>query len=266
MLARSWLALAAGALAAAPATADYLVFLGGGIQETRGPWAAGARDVLYYSSTGTLLSIPAADVDLPASAFITWQVGGRRRAPAPSRLPDAEGAAPGGAAAEAAPACLPARLVAFAGAETLEVAIDGRAETVHLACLDAPESEHEFLSLGWFGRVAEGVAESLVRPGQEICLFEESPPQRDGAGHRVVFVRLPDGRDPAAELIGAGFGLARAGQCARADAYLGLEGQARREERGHWGRSSQRAAFAAAGDAMAAAAGPPVRTARSGVG
>jgi hypothetical protein len=53
---------------AAPAAADWIVFLGGGIQEIRGPWELRGRQVLFHTPAGTLLSARAEDVDLPARA------------------------------------------------------------------------------------------------------------------------------------------------------------------------------------------------------
>ena len=77
-----WLLVLPIALAAAPpAAGDWLVFLGGGLQETRGRWEVRDGLVRFHSPGGTFLSARAEDVDLAASAFLTWQVGDRRKSP-----------------------------------------------------------------------------------------------------------------------------------------------------------------------------------------
>ena len=123
-----------------PAAADWIVFLGGGIQEIRGPWEVRGTQLRYHSPTGTLLSVRADEVDLPASAFLSWQVGERRHPPSVT---------PRGAASGEESGCAPARILRVLGPETLELAIDGCAETIHLECLDAPDTRHRFLS--WRG-------------------------------------------------------------------------------------------------------------------
>ncbi len=258
--------LAALATAAAPAGADWLVYVGGDLQETKGAWATGTREVVFYAPGGVMQSIAAEDVDLPTSAFITWQVGGRRQVPALAPQPPAP-AEPGAPAPAEAP-CLPVRVVGIPTAETFDLAVDGRPETVHLACLDAPEPQYDLADLAWFGQAAGEAVGGLVRAAKGVCLTEEEPPRRDGQGHRIVFLATADGRDLGAEVIARGLGLVRAGACSRGEGYRTLEKEARGEERGHWGRTSTNAAFAAVTHGLAGSAGAPAlpRRARGGGG
>lgn len=254
------------AAAAAPAAADWLVYVGGDLQETRGAWAASAREVVFYVPGGAMQSIAAEDVDLPASAFITWQVSGRRQTPGLAP-PEPQTAAPVPPAA-AAPPCTPVRVVGIPTAETLELVLDGRRETVHLACLDAPEPTYSLSELAWFGRTAGEAVGGLVRSARAICLTEEDPPRRDGEGHRIVYLATADGRDLGAEVIARGLGLVRHGACGRGEAYRASESRARAEQRGHWGRSGIPAAFAAVTSGLAGSAGAPAlpRRSRGGTG
>ncbi|MGH9360514.1 MAG: thermonuclease family protein [Thermoanaerobaculia bacterium] len=241
---------------AAPAAADWIVFLGGGIQEISGSWEVKGNQVRFHSPSGTLLSVRADDVDLPASAFLSWQVGERRHLPAAapcSRLPSA-------AATEETP-CVPARIVRVLGPETLELAIDGNAETVHLDCLDAPDTRHRFPQLAWYGMQTAGTVGTLVRAGQSVCWSEAKPSPRDAQGHRIVFVRLENGRDLGAELIGRGLALAGRYACLRGPSYQALEDQARGRERGHWGPSGNDVSVAIVAQSASLAGGPPARTA-----
>jgi endonuclease YncB( thermonuclease family) len=198
------------------------------------------------------VSVPYADVDLPASAIVTWQLGGRRRLPPRPELPEE----PPVESTEAPP-CVAARLVSLRSGETLEVSDGKRREIVHPACLDAPETQHKYPQLGWFGRATLSAVELAVPPGAHICLTEQSPPKRDGEGHRVVFITLADGRDFTAEVIGGGLGLLRPAACARAAHYRRIEDQAITRQRGLWGAMSTQAAFAAANLAVSVSGGPP---------
>ena len=240
-------------LTAAAAPADWIVFVGGGIQETKGPWEVHGRQVRFHSISGTLLSARGDDVDLAASAFLTWQVGDRRRAPT---LRSKDAAAP----PPEAPPCLPARVERVVGAETFELAIDRKREIVHLACLDAPEIRHRFPELAWYGHETAAIVGGLVHEGQSVCFVEESPPQLDREEHRLVYVRLADGRDLGAEVISRGLGLARAGGCGRGESYRALEDQARIQDRGHWGPSGNAASVAIVSQALAFHAAPAPRS------
>jgi endonuclease YncB( thermonuclease family) len=258
MSCKALLICAAAILASGSAAADWLVYLGGGLQETDGAWRERDGAVLFNAPSGMLLSVPAEDVDLPASAVISWQASGRRRPPARAPLPPE-----GDDATPSTDGCLPVRLLGLRGAETLEVAQGAGAETVHVACLDAPEISHELPELGFFGRAALSAIELELRVGEAVCLQEHAPPLRDGEGHRVLYVSLADGRDYAAEVIAGGLGMVRSGPCSRASYYRGLEERALSEERGLWGRVTAEAAFTALSSTLAKAAGPPPRRPRA---
>lgn len=232
---------------------EWLVYIGGGLEAVEGGWTERGGQVIFTRRGGTLVSVPFDEVDLPASAFITWQLGGRRQPPPRPPLPT-----PPEAAVDSAP-CDDARLVRLLGGESLEVAVGERLEIVHLACLDAPETRHQFPELGWFGRAALSAVELELPVGSSLCLRELSPPQRDGEGHRIVHVALADGRDYAAEMIAGGLALLRPGPCNRAADYRRFEDQAIRRQRGLWGPGGQRAAFAAVGLSAAVSAGPAPR-------
>jgi len=237
-----------------PAAADWIVFLGGGIQEIRGPWEVRGSQVRFHSPTGTLLSVRTDEVDLPASAFLSWQVGERRHPPS---------VAPRGAASGEETGCAPARVLRVLGPETLELAIDGRAETIHLDCLDAPDTRHRFPQLAWFGLQTASAVEGLVRADQTVCWSEAKPSPRDAQGHRIVFVRLQDGRDLGAEMVGRGLALAARHACLRGESYRALEGQARIQERGHWGPTGNDVSIAIVAQSAAFQGGPPAARVRS---
>jgi len=218
---------------------DWLVYVGGGLEAIEGGWSERHGQVIFTKRGGALVSVPYRDVDLAASTFITWQLNGRRQPPPRASLPAATGAEP------ASPACTPVRLLALRGSETLFVASGEEPETVHVACLDAPETEHRFSELGWFGRATLSAVRLEVAAGDSLCLTELETPQRDREGHRVVYVTLANGRDYASQLIGGGLGLLRSGSCSRAADYRKLEDGAIADLRGLWGPSGERAAFTA---------------------
>ena len=246
---------------------EWLVWVGGGLEAVEGGWAERRGEVLFTQRGGTLVSVPYPDVDLAASAFITWQLGGRRRVPPRAVLPPDPGADAGLDAAPPPPACSPATLVGLRGSETLVVADGEERETVHAACLDAPETDHRFPELGWFGRATLAAARLEVAAGDRVCLADLEPPQRDAEGHRIVYVTLADGSDYTAQLIGGGLGLLRSGSCSRAAGYRRLEDRAIAELRGLWGPPGATAAFAAIRQADAVSGGPaPPRQRATGGG
>ena len=249
------LAVAAVLCAAVPAAADdWLVYLGGGLEPIEGGWDQRHGQVVYHKVGGTLVSVPFSEVDLPTSAFVTWQLNGRTEPPPRSPVPESGPTTAQGNEEE----CAKGKMVALRDSETLSVLLEGAAEpeTVHVSCLDAPDTRHRFAELGWFGRAALSAIKLEVQTGQEVCLTEHTPPQRDKEGHRVVYVTLAGGQDYAASVIAAGLGLLRLGPCARADRYRDLETRAIATQRGLWGRRSERAAIAAAGNTIAIAGAP----------
>lgn len=246
-------------LAGAPAFGGWLVYVGGGVQETKGPWQVKGRQVVFQAPNGNLQSIRVDAVDLAASAFLSWALEpGRRRSEAPllggARLPTWKGLP--GAVPRGTP-CTPARVERVISPETLEVSVGGKRETVHAACLSAPQVQQRFPELSWFGREATSRLSTLLRAGQDVCLVEERPPLRDGLGHRRVLVELAEGRDLTAEAIGRGLGVPSLAPCARGEGYRGLAEQARREERGLWGQDTLDASLAVMANASLLRAGPP---------
>ncbi len=229
------------ALAPGAAAGDWLVYQRGGVQETRGAWQVAGGQVRFHSPAGTLMAVRTDEVDLAASAFLSWQVGDRRaigatRPPAGAELgapAAAAPAAPGGA--DSAAPCAAARVLAVVSAETLEVDLAGRREIVHVAGVDAPEPGHAQPELAWFGRQALDAVDLMVRLGASVCLGEEQPPLVDRAGHRVVHVALAGGADLGTELLGRGLALARSGGGSRRARYESLERYALVHEVGNWG-------------------------------
>lgn len=244
----------AAALPAAPALGsdEWLVYIGAGLEAIEGGWEERRGQVLFRLRGGTLVSVPYADVDLPASAIVTWQVGGRRAPPPRAALPEEPPPEPADP-----PPCVPARVVRLLSGETLEVSDGERREIVHLACLDAPEIEHKYPQLGWFGRATLSAVELAVPPGSHVCTTEQTPARRDSEGHRIAYVTLADGRDFTAEVIAGGLGLLRPAGCPRAAHYRRMEDLAIARQSGLWGAMSNKAAFAAANLAVSVAGGPP---------
>jgi endonuclease YncB( thermonuclease family) len=240
---------------------EWLVYVGGGIQDIEGGWEERGRTVVFTMRGGTLASVPFEDVDLPTSAFITWQLGGRRQPPPRAPLPEIEPQTE----SQRAPECVEARVKSIRSGETLEVVVDGQSETIHLVCLDAPETTHQFPELAWFGRATVSAIQIAVKPGTKVCLLEQTPERRDREGHRIVDVRLADGRDFAEAVIFDGLGILRPGRCPRARSLRRLEDRAIGEQRGLWGAMSQRAAFQAvmSGPAVDAGASPAQVPARA---
>jgi len=256
-------------MAAAPAAADWLVYRAGGVQEIRGPWEVVGSQVRFHLPGGTYSVVRADEVDLAASAFLSWQVGdrsaiGRKHPPVGAEV-GATGTVAGATANADPGACAPARVVRVVNGETLRIDAAAGEETVHLACLDAPEPGLPTPELSSFGEQAAGTLSLLARPGFEICLREEAPPRVDRAGHRIVYLELPDGRDLGELVLRRGLGLVRGGECARRDAYLEVERAALAAGVGHWGTSGHDlsiAIVAGASELGGAAALPPRRLAR----
>jgi endonuclease YncB( thermonuclease family) len=228
------LAVVLAAATASPAAAEWLVYFKGGIQETRGAWEVRGARVLFTTPSGTLSTIRAEEVDLAASAFLSWQVGQRRaigtaHPPAGAELRDGS-AGPVGVAP-----CVPAKVAQVLAGETLDVEIAGKIETVHLAGVDAPEADHRTPELAWLGERARAETAALAPPGARVCVADEVPPLVDRGGHRIVYVALPGGADLGAALVARGLGLARGGAAARRATYLELERAALGGAAGAWG-------------------------------
>jgi endonuclease YncB( thermonuclease family) len=219
-----------------PARADWLVYNGGGVEEVKGAWKVERGQVVFTAANGTLVAVRVDEVDLAASAFLTWQVGERRgvsaaRPPAGTEM--RRGGASAGAGAKEAP-CVDAKVVSVLEAESLEIESGGKKETVHVACIDAPGVNHALPQLSALGADARERVALLARPGFKVCVAEEIPPLVDRQGHRVVYLRLPDGRDLGGELLTRGLALARSGGCARDADYRKLQSQAIVALAGHW--------------------------------
>ena len=255
-------ALLTSLLGASVSADDWLVYLGGGMEPIEGGWDYHEGRVTFRKLGGTLVSTPFADVDLPTSAFITWQLNGRRETPPRSPIPASseDGASADG---RVEVRCAKALVVSLIDGETIEVEGETRTEIVHVACFDAPDIRHRFPELSWFGRVTRTSIGHALKTGAEVCLAELAMPQRDQDGHRIVYVTLASGKDYAAEAIRGGLGLLRPGPCERAEAYRRLEDRAIAEERGLWGERSEEVAFAVAANTVAIGAGgvgtPPPR-------
>lgn len=242
------------AVTTGPGSADaWLAYIGGGLQPIEDGWEERNGRVLFTMPSGTLASVAFQDVDLPTSTFITWQLGGRMRIPPRAPLADTSPETE----ADPKPPCVSARVLTIDTGETLQVETSEGPETIHLACLDTPEIQHQFTEIGWFGRATLSAVQLGVKPGAEVCLTELTPPKSDKAGHRIVYVILANGADYTAVVISDGLGLVRAKYCGRAAYYRRLEDRAIAEQRGLWGRASERAAFEAASPGPAISAGPP---------
>jgi endonuclease YncB( thermonuclease family) len=268
MAARSLVAVVlAAASFAASAAADWLVYTGGGVEEVRGGWQVRRGQVVFTSPSGALMSVKVDEVDLAASAFLTWQVGERRGVSAKHPPAGTEMRVGGAASAGAKEApCAAAKVVSVVEAVTLEIERGGRREIVHLACVDAPGITHRFPQLSALGADARERVELLARPGFEVCVGDEVPALVDREGHRVVYVRLPDGRDLGGELLARGLALARSGGCAREAVYVKLESQAIAALAGHWDDSRDELASVVANESSGSFSlkAPPQRRIRRG--
>jgi endonuclease YncB( thermonuclease family) len=238
--------------AAAPATANWIVFARGGMQEIRGVIQVRGKQVVYASPNGTLLSARLEDVDVPSTAFLTWQVGDGRRLP-PSAAP--KSAAPG-QPAPALPPCVDVRVDSVANSETLKIDGGKGIEVVHLEGVDGPDLRHKFPDLDWYGRVAIANVEALAPAGSKVCVSEDVPPRRDEEGHRLIYVRTRTTSDLGGEIIRRGLAVARSDAFSRRDAYRELERGAQRDGRGHWGPESNEASLAIAINALGLTGGP----------
>jgi endonuclease YncB( thermonuclease family) len=251
------------------AGADWLVWVGGGLRETKGPIEAQGRQVRFHDKSGALMSVALEDVDVAASRFLSWQVSARPAAGEPDPVPwERAPAPPPGSGQATAPVgdggeCAAARLVRVVDSETLELELGGRREIVHLACLDAPEERNRFPEIAYFGLQAADVLARLASPGTAVCVVEERQrPDRDRAGHRVAYVRFADGRDVGAELVRRGYGVRSGAACRMSSRYDELERAAQAAETGHWGPGANEVAVAVIGKALAFhAVGPPRRAA-----
>ena len=253
---------------ATPARADWLVFIGGGVQETKGPFEVRGRVVVFHAPGGGLQSVRADQIDLPASQFMSWALSeSRRRSEQPllGHLAGALWRGQPGAIPKGTP-CVSARVERVVSPETLEITIGGRRETIHAAGLSAPQVQQRFPQLSWFGREATARIGDLVRGGQNVCLIEEQPPLRDPQGHRRVVVELGDGRDLAVEAIGRGLAVPSITPSPRAARYRALAEEARANERGLWGQETLEPALAVMGNSGILSAPPPPLGASSGLG
>ena len=244
-------------LAGKPAEADWLVYIGGGIQETAGPWKLKGRQVVFQTPTGTLFSVRADDVDLPSSAFVSWQMSvaeGKKPSSAPGA--SAQQKSPTPPKPPAATPCVPSRVVRVASADTLEIEIGGKAEVIHLAGFDGAEIQHRFPEFAWFGKRSADTVLGFFRETAAVCLFEETPPRRDQLGHRLLYLRLANGGDLGTEMLNRGLGIARDGAWARGDEYRDLESRARSTAAGHWGEQASQPTMSIVLNNLAKGAGP----------
>jgi len=240
--------------AAAPAAANWIVFARGGMQEIRGVIQVRGKQVVYSAPNGTLLSARLEDVDVPSTAFLTWQVGDGRKLP-PSAAPPLAAPKAGQAAAAASP-CADVRVDSVANSETLRIDAGKGIEVVHLEGVDGPDLRHKYPDLDWYGRVAIANVEALAPAGSKVCISEEVPPRRDEEGHRLIYVRTRTTSDVGAEIIRRGLAVARSDAFSRRDGYRELERGAQRDGRGHWGPESNEASLAIAINALGLTGGP----------
>jgi endonuclease YncB( thermonuclease family) len=243
------------AASAGPAAANWIVFARGGMQEIKGVIEVRGRQVVFHSPGGTLLSARLEDVDVPSSAFLTWQVSDGRALPAG---PPARFVVPGQGAPvnSPPPPCHDAVVDSVVNAETLKIKVGGRLEGVHLACVDGPDTRHKFPDLDWYGRVAQAAVEGMAPAGSTVCVSEDTPPRRDVEGHRLVYLRTRSGADLGAAVIARGLGVVRTEPCARLESYRVAERQARLAGEGHWGEAANGPSLAIAINAMALTGGP----------
>jgi endonuclease YncB( thermonuclease family) len=239
------------------AEAGWLFFIGGAVAETKGPWEVKGRQVRYHTVGGRFFSISTQDVDLAASAFLTSQVASAaagdvrseasvvewaRRLRAERAALDAAAGSPRAAAPNPAPAepgCIPARAIAAKSSGSVELAIAGRVETTHLACLDAPEPNRGLEPFLPLAGESVAYAQELIGAGVELCLVHgQGEPTVDREGHRIGYLRFADGRDFGTEMIRHGYAISSSRACVRRDEYRALELDAAAQRRGLWAASN----------------------------
>jgi micrococcal nuclease len=166
---------------------------------------------------------------------------------APASTYAGAGVAPGAAArGEPAPGDH-ARVPAAAFRATVERVVDGdtfvarrggRLLRVRLIGIDAPESVQPDAPVECFGREASRVLHRLLPEGSAVRAAYESGGRRDRYGRQLWDVWLPGGRFLQAVLVTKGAAEARVyrPQHRYADLLARLEGRARTEKAGLWGR------------------------------
>lgn len=127
------------------------------------------------------------------------------------------------------------RVVGVVDGDTIKVASGDQVETVRVACVDTPESVHPQKPVEYFGREAAAFTTNLTL-GRSVCLTTDaSQADRDRYGRLLRYVRLPDGRDLGAAIVGSGHGLAyRSSACDSSVDYQQLERSARSTFQGLW--------------------------------
>lgn len=130
----------------------------------------------------------------------------------------------------------PVRLAEVFDADTLLVVRAGGArEKVRLLGVDAPEVEG-YRDAEPGGEEAKAFARSLLAGADLELEADPLGDDRDKYDRLLRYVRLGDGRDLGAELIGSGYARAyRRFSYSRKEEYLALESEARSAGRGLWG-------------------------------
>lgn len=113
-------AVALAAFGAVPATADWLVFRGGGLQQTQGPWTAKGSLVLFTGSNRTLYSAKADEIDLAASRFLSEHLKPEGRE---ARLPSSPPALTAPVSAPLPGACEAATVAQVVDGDTLRLSV-----------------------------------------------------------------------------------------------------------------------------------------------
>lgn len=135
-----------------------------------------------------------------------------------------------------APARIAAAVVRVIDGDTIEVAIDGRQETVRLIGVDTPETVHPTIGVEPFGPEASAFTKRLLPPGTRVWL-ELDVQERDRYGRLLAYVYLPDGRMLNAELLRAGLAqlLTVPPNVRYVELFTRLQREARETGRGLWG-------------------------------
>jgi endonuclease YncB( thermonuclease family) len=240
--ARAAAVLAACSLVASAGRADWLVFVGGSVAETSGPWELRGRQVRFRPPSEQLQSISIDEVDLASSAFLSAQLGATRPTAPAAEAPPAS--APASPAAPAAPPCRSGRALRPEGTERIVVDTGGGLETVRLACFDGPEANAGLEPIVHYVAAFEREASRLLAVRPAVCFEPDAELASDETGSRVAYLRLADGRDLGGELIRRGFAVAAPGRCTRAAEYRRLEREAAARGSGLWAAATGKVARA----------------------
>lgn len=129
------------------------------------------------------------------------------------------------------------KVVEFADGDTIQVDMNGRAETIRFIGVDTPETQDPRKAVQCFGKAASDFTKNLI--GHSPVRLEADPlsTNRDRYNRLLRYVYLPDGRLVQAEIIKEGYGFAYTSfPFTMSDEFQLYQMQARKQGKGLWGQ------------------------------